>query len=296
MKILQYFKINGLILCLALLKRGMVSHVTHNHTGGLAGLWTNGLMDAFIACICMCAMSSVKKEKIQKQKKQVDHFLSPLSFPITKSNRKIIIYFISSSILKSLTHHFIWDHAIVPSIASVGVGDWIFALPKFIMVSFLYEIVFDLVHYGMHRLCHVSPVLYPNIHKIHHHFKNPSAWTTYYMHPVDLIFSYSLPYSVTSVLFSRIFNLPEFFFTLEQIYLVYTEVGGHVGLKMYPTSSFPQCTALPRLFGIELYTEDHDLHHSQFNCNYSKRYTLWDKVFGTYRSNSSTKTTSVLEK
>ena len=50
---------------------------------------------------------------------------------------------------------------------------------------------------------------------------------------------------------------------------------------MRPTSSFPQCIWLPRLFNIELYTEDHDLHHSRNNCNYSKRFSLWDKIFKT---------------
>lgn len=35
---------------------------------------------------------------------------------------------------------------------------------------------------------------------------------------------------------------------------------------------------LPRLFNFQLKVEeDHDLH-----CNYSKRFTLWDKVFGTF--------------
>jgi sterol desaturase/sphingolipid hydroxylase (fatty acid hydroxylase superfamily) len=53
--------------------------------------------------------------------------------------------------------------------------------------------------------------------------------------------------------------------------------------KLYPSGSFSQCVWIPRAFNISLYTEDHTLHHSNNNCNYSKRFSLWDKAFGTYK-------------
>ena len=37
---------------------------------------------------------------------------------------------------------------------------------------------------------------------------------------------------------------------------------------------------------MELYVEDHDLHHLKGNCNFSKRFSLWDRVFGTFEGNS----------
>jgi sterol desaturase/sphingolipid hydroxylase (fatty acid hydroxylase superfamily) len=40
----------------------------------------------------------------------------------------------------------------------------------------------------------------------------------------------------------------------------------------------------PECLGIQLHTEDHDLHHTSSQCNYGKRFCLWDKVFGTYAS------------
>lgn len=64
---------------------------------------------------------------------------------------------------------------------------------------------------------------------------------------------------------------------------MFIEISGHIGKRMHPTSSFSQFIWLPKFFNIELYTEDHDLHHSHNNCNYSKRFSLWDKVFGTHK-------------
>jgi sterol desaturase/sphingolipid hydroxylase (fatty acid hydroxylase superfamily) len=37
------------------------------------------------------------------------------------------------------------------------------------------------------------------------------------------------------------------------------------------------------MFGFALVTADHDLHHTQSKYNYSKRFILWDRVFGTYK-------------
>jgi sterol desaturase/sphingolipid hydroxylase (fatty acid hydroxylase superfamily) len=74
-------------------------------------------------------------------------------------------------------------------------------------------------------------------------------------------------------------------FHILTVYLTYQEIAGHLGKAMYPTSSFAQCIWLPRLLGIQLYTEDHDLHHLRLNCNYSKRFSIWDRLFRTYITN-----------
>jgi sterol desaturase/sphingolipid hydroxylase (fatty acid hydroxylase superfamily) len=65
-------------------------------------------------------------------------------------------------------------------------------------------------------------------------------------------------------------------------YKTFIEISGHSGKKLYPNGSFSQFIWLPRFFNISLYTEDHALHHSSNYCNYSKRFSLWDKQFETY--------------
>jgi len=68
-----------------------------------------------------------------------------------------------------------------------------------------------------------------------------------------------------------------------QTYLKYTEVADHLGKRMAAfLSIFKIC--LPRWLGIELYTEDHDIHHQKCVVNFSKRFTLWDRMLGTYSS------------
>jgi sterol desaturase/sphingolipid hydroxylase (fatty acid hydroxylase superfamily) len=74
------------------------------------------------------------------------------------------------------------------------------------------------------------------------------------------------------------------------IYKIFTEISGHSG-KDINSSCFPQFIYLPKFFSIEMYTEDHDAHHHFNNCNYSKRFTLWDKVFQTYKKTYSDKKT-----
>jgi sterol desaturase/sphingolipid hydroxylase (fatty acid hydroxylase superfamily) len=68
------------------------------------------------------------------------------------------------------------------------------------------------------------------------------------------------------------------------VYKTFIELSGHTGKKLYPSGSFAQFIWLPKMFGIQLYTEDHNLHHSKGNCNYAKRFSLWDRIFGTYKN------------
>ena len=74
-----------------------------------------------------------------------------------------------------------------------------------------------------------------------------------------------------------------FMFSMIIVYKDYTEICGHAGKDTGKTSAFPQCMWIPKILNIELYTLDHDLHHTMNNCNYSKRFSLWDKVFGTFK-------------
>jgi sterol desaturase/sphingolipid hydroxylase (fatty acid hydroxylase superfamily) len=42
---------------------------------------------------------------------------------------------------------------------------------------------------------------------------------------------------------------------------------------------------LPKSLSIELYSRDHLLHHTKPNTNFSKRFSIWDKLFFTYKEN-----------
>jgi sterol desaturase/sphingolipid hydroxylase (fatty acid hydroxylase superfamily) len=148
----------------------------------------------------------------------------------------------------------------------------------FIPFSFIYEILFDLLHYCAHLLLHKNKKLYI-YHKTHHFISHPSSIYAFYQHPIDYFITNTIPLTITTYILQ-----PQslFIFILLLTYKTHIEIGGHCG-KNNKTPSFPQCIWLPRMFGIELYTTDHDKHHTLNNCNYTKRFSLWDKIFKIYK-------------
>ena len=184
-----------------------------------------------------------------------------------------ILFFISCTFIETLTHiYFIKNYNFVESLYW---NDLIYFIP----VSFGYEILFDFFHYFFHRFEH--SYFYKHIHKVHHYIKYPTTLTTYYQHPIDLILSNTIPQILTLLIMSKI---SFYMYNLIIIYKIYIEISGHCG-KIINSCCFPQFIWLGQFFNIELYTEDHDLHHTLNNCNYGKRFCLWDKIFNTYKKN-----------
>jgi sterol desaturase/sphingolipid hydroxylase (fatty acid hydroxylase superfamily) len=144
----------------------------------------------------------------------------------------------------------------------------------FLIRLFLFEIVLDFFHYTFHRIAHKFYIF----HKTHHYYNHPTILNTFYHHPIDLILLESIP---TMIGFSLV-NFSEFEMEIVLVYKNFIEISGHSG-KFVKSCCFPMCVWLPKLLGIDLYTHDHDRHHSIGGCNYSKRFSLWDKLFGTYK-------------
>ena len=149
----------------------------------------------------------------------------------------------------------------------------------FIPQSFLFELVFDFFHYWTHRILHSNKFLYTHIHKKHHKFNYTIPILTFYHHPLDLVITNSIPQIITLFIFP---SISLFQYNVILSYKTFIEICGHSGKKSYPIGSFSQFIWLPRFFHISLYSEDHALHHSSNFCNYSKRFSLWDKQFETY--------------
>lgn len=160
----------------------------------------------------------------------------------------------------------------------------------FIPISFLFEIIFDFFHYWIHRVIHQIPFLYKNIHKIHHTYSYPNVFIAYYQHPLDLILTNLFPTLLSVWILQDLCSLQisYYLWTIMNIYKTYIEICGHSGKNIPQTSGYPQCMWLVKYLQIELYTKDHDRHHSLNNCNYSKRFSLWDKIFKTYRNDKKT--------
>ena len=157
---------------------------------------------------------------------------------------------------------------------------------RFVPLLLGFELVFDFFHYAAHRIMHAHPQLYVwSGHKAHHANASPVPLDTYCQHPVDVVLSNALPMAAALHVLEAVGG---WHFSPAQLhvllgYKTFTEVAGHVGDNAGRATCFPLCVYLPRALHIELRTRDHDWHHSSGGrANFSKRFTLWDKLFGTF--------------
>ncbi len=225
----------------------------------------------------------------------IDHLVK--NHPYIDSDKRILckehfpfefqLYVIANTSIEAFTSYLIYQ------IWYSGSNDIIWKstdLLYFIPISFFFEIIFDFFHYWTHRAIHQIPFLYKNIHKTHHTYSYPNVFIAYYQHPLDLVLTNLLPTLLSLWILQDICSLQisYYLWTIMNTYKTYIEICGHSGKNIPQTSGYPQCMWLVKFLQIELYTKDHDRHHSLNNCNYSKRFSLWDKIFKTYRNDKKT--------
>lgn len=257
--------INSFLLLLGVFQHAFIRHFTQNKT-------TDVFFVFFIFIVRNYSLLHFSDIGTQ-HKPRISNDIS--SLPKEEYKYEFHYNVVTSTAVESITH------VIIKSTTKLNIpGNLYVELLYFIPVSFFFEIIFDFFHYFGHRILH-HKYLYKYLHKKHHKFKHPNSMTTFYQDPLDLVITNSIP---TMLSFFIVPNISYFQFHLIITYKTFIEISGHIGKTMYPASCFSQFIWLPKILHIELYTEDHDLHHSMNNCNYSKRFSLWDKLFGTYKS------------
>ena len=147
----------------------------------------------------------------------------------------------------------------------------------------LYGIILDFWFYWYHRSMHQSDTLW-KYHRTHHLTKHPNPLLTLYADHEQEFFDIAVIPLMTYATM-KLVGLPMGFYEwwVCQQFIVYTELSGHSGLRMYATPPSPLYWLL-KILDSELVTEDHDLHHRsgwKKSHNYGKQTKLWDKVFGT---------------
>jgi sterol desaturase/sphingolipid hydroxylase (fatty acid hydroxylase superfamily) len=214
----------------------------------------------------------------------IDHILKNVDYinndsriiPVEKFYHEFDLFVLTTSIFEASSNMIIKKYMIQNN------SNILYDLIIFIPYSFLFEILYDLFHYLGHRLSH-SKYLYKYFHKFHHTYPYPITILTFYQHPVDLFLLNSIPMFLSFYLLNTIFLKPSLYmFKIITTFKTFIEISGHSG-KNPNGSSFIQFFWLPKIFGFELKTKDHDLHHTLNNCNYSKRFSLWDNFFKTYK-------------
>jgi sterol desaturase/sphingolipid hydroxylase (fatty acid hydroxylase superfamily) len=194
---------------------------------------------------------------------------------ITPGKRTInfhLIDFIKTSLVETasfyiLTHYFSNTYLTIT-----------YDLITFIPRSFAFELILDFGHYWTHRTLHTYPMLYTIIHKKHHQDHLINVNTSYNHTVSDYIITNTIPLIISA------YFVPSttYFYNLVFWYKSFVEFSGHTG-KLNSAGSFPQFIWIPKAFKIQLYNSDHNTHHTNPNHNFSKRFSIWDKLFGTYK-------------
>lgn len=140
---------------------------------------------------------------------------------------------------------------------------WVWLFLQFPIV-FIWQ---DYLTYWHHRLYH-NPFLYKHFHKLHHTYKQPTAFSVTAIHPVEFL-------HIQAVLMSNMFLFPTHYMT-QTLILTYVYCNGilnHSGINFkaqWWQPWQPHC-----IF--------HDNHHQYFHVNFGFNIEYWDKLHGTYR-------------
>jgi len=125
----------------------------------------------------------------------------------------------------------------------------------------------DYIIYWSHRIFHL-PFLYKNFHKLHHTYKQPTAFSVTAIHPVEFVFN-------QCIYIAPMFLLPVHWvpFSFILMYTYYHGIIDHSGItfkRQWWQPWQPDC-----IF--------HDNHHQYFHVNFGFNIEYWDKLHGTYR-------------
>lgn len=148
----------------------------------------------------------------------------------------------------------------------------------------LYGLAVDFWFYWYHRLMHDMGSLW-QFHRTHHLTKHPNPLLSLYADGVQEIFDMIVIPLLAFYTIKNVFGLPMGFYELWMChqYLIFTEVLGHSGLRIYATAPTP-LSWLYKWLDVEGIIEDHDLHHRRgwkSSFNYGKHSRVWDTIWGT---------------
>jgi sterol desaturase/sphingolipid hydroxylase (fatty acid hydroxylase superfamily) len=123
----------------------------------------------------------------------------------------------------------------------------------------LFSVWGDTHFYWVHRGLHSHPILYNQIHKVHHESINTNPWSGLSFHPIESTAYFSAAAGVLFVPSCPLFALRLLVYGL----IIFPNLGHHGYGYQEPG-----------------YVNAHWIHHTKFNCNFGGTLT-WDLICGT---------------
>jgi len=136
-------------------------------------------------------------------------------------------------------------------------------------------LMLDFLDYGYHYLAHRVPALW-RLHLVHHSDEAVDVSTTFREHPGETFVR-----TCFLILFVFLCGAPIALLVLRQTFESIANVSQHFVFRLPPRAA--------RLMGLVFVTPNlHHVHHHYrlpgTDCNYGDVFSIWDRLFGTYRA------------
>jgi sterol desaturase/sphingolipid hydroxylase (fatty acid hydroxylase superfamily) len=160
---------------------------------------------------------------------------------------------------------FLWRWGVIRFRTDVGAWAWLDVL--------VLLLVMDLAMYLLHRAAH-HPRVFPLMHRLHHEYDRPRPLTLFILNPAENL-SFGLLWLAVISLYPASWLGMSVYLTLN----VLSGTVGHLGVEPLP-AGWARVPVLRYLAGSTF----HARHHQDLACNFGFYTLLWDRLFGTLRS------------
>lgn len=209
-------------------------------TAHLATYWVSASI--FLALDLYWAKHGITKYKIMEGKRHIPSMV--------KIRNAIVLTLLNQAL----------SIPIIGILAPYGVSTHNPSYLEYVLVFAFYAMCADQWFYWSHRILHI-PVLYRNIHYVHHKWTYPIALRAVYAHPVEHIVGNLGSLAVGTLLYP----MPLRFVVVWTCVATLNAILAHCGTKVP---------------GVDV--GSHDLHHRVLSCNFGSS-ILSDQMYGTHR-------------
>jgi Delta7-sterol 5-desaturase len=199
----------------------------------------------------------------------IRRFVFPrVALPPEKLTRTELIIALVNTLLNTATTLaglWLWRWGIISFRKDVG----FFAFLDILVLLFL----MDLLMYVLHRMAHI-PLFYPLFHQFHHQYERVRPLTLFALNPVENLAFGALWLTVISVYPASWLGM--------SVYLmlnVFFGAIGHLGVEPFPLK-WVKIPFLRNMAGGSFHAQ----HHQDMNHNFGFYTLIWDRLFGTLRT------------